>query len=119
MASNEMGESKRKHNLLFIDSGFGYGGSAIFLYNFLRRLNKEAFNPTVMFYFPPQGGEVKNIRNLGIKVLNLGMKPEKKQDYSFAVAISQGASTCIQIKGLYKLSEGCAGAHPTGSPGGY
>jgi glycosyltransferase involved in cell wall biosynthesis len=98
MASNEMGEGKRKDNLLFIDSGFGYGGSAIFLYNFLRRLNKEAFNPTVMFYFPPQGGEVENIRNLGIKVVNLGMNPEKKQDYSFAVAISQGQAHVSRLR---------------------
>jgi hypothetical protein len=66
MVSSEMCKGKKKHNLLFIDSGFGYGGSAVFLYNFLCRLNKETFNPMVVFYFPHQGKDVENIKDLGI-----------------------------------------------------
>jgi hypothetical protein len=57
----------KKRTLLFIDSGFGYGGSAVFLYNFLCGLNKETFNPTLAFYFPPQGKDVENIKDLGIE----------------------------------------------------
>jgi glycosyltransferase involved in cell wall biosynthesis len=93
-----MSKGKKKHNLLFIDSGFGYGGSAVFLYNFLCKLDKETFNPTVLFYFAPQGKDVENIKNLGIEVLNLGMRPEKKEDYSFAAAICQDQKNITKLK---------------------
>lgn len=97
-ALTEMRSDEKKYNLLFIDSGFGYGGSAVFLYNFLCKLNKETFNPTVVFYFPPQGKDVENIKDLGIEVFNVGMRPENKEDYSFSAAISQAQEHVPKLK---------------------
>jgi glycosyltransferase involved in cell wall biosynthesis len=82
-----MSAGKKKHNLLFIDSGFGYGGTAVFLYEFLHRLNREIFNPSVAFYYPTVGEVPKSIKDLGIEVISLGMKPE--ENYSPAESGSQ------------------------------
>jgi glycosyltransferase involved in cell wall biosynthesis len=84
-----MRSGTRRHNLLFLDSGFGYGGSAVFLYNLLCALDKETFKPAVVFYFSPHSQDVRNIKDLGVEVFNLRMRPEKRGDYSFAAVISQ------------------------------
>jgi glycosyltransferase involved in cell wall biosynthesis len=65
------------HNILFIDSGFGYGGSAAFLREFLHKLNRNVFNPIVAFYYPTEGEDVNNIKDLDVEVINLHMKAEK------------------------------------------
>jgi glycosyltransferase involved in cell wall biosynthesis len=72
-----MRRCEKSHNLLFIDSGYGYGGSAATLFSLLCALNRETFDPAVLFYFPAQGKDVENIKNLGIDVTNFGMRPER------------------------------------------
>jgi len=56
------------HNILFIESGTGWGGSASFLFSFTKYLDRKKFNPVVFFYCNGEGAFVKNIRSLGIKV---------------------------------------------------
>ena len=56
------------HNILFIESGGGWGGSSSYLYSFLKYLNKENFNPVVFFYRNREGPFVDKIRMLGVKV---------------------------------------------------
>lgn len=56
------------HNILFIESGGGWGGSSSYLYSFLKYLDRDKFNPVVFFYRNREGPFVDKIRALGIKV---------------------------------------------------
>ncbi len=56
------------HNILFIESGTGWGGSSAYLYSFLKYLNREKFIPVVFLYRNGEGPFVKDIRALGINV---------------------------------------------------
>lgn len=71
---------KKKYNLLFIESGLGYGGSSAFLYYFLPNLNKELFNPIVLFYYQTNGPDVQKIRTQGVEVSSLGVRPHQRID---------------------------------------
>lgn len=66
----------RFSNILFIDSGAGYGGSSMYLYYLLKYLDREKFNPFVAFYFFNNGSETKRIKSLGIPVFFLNDQPE-------------------------------------------
>jgi glycosyltransferase involved in cell wall biosynthesis len=89
-----------KHRILFVDSGFGYGGSTAFLYSFLNELNRTKFEPVVVYYFNAKGQLINQIRSLGIEVINLKMKAEQRQDYSLAgsIASPQKVSEVLKLK---------------------
>lgn len=57
-----------KHNILFIESGTGWGGSSSYLHSFLKYFDREKFNPLVFLYRNGEGPFVKEIRKLGIKI---------------------------------------------------
>lgn len=54
-------------NILYIESGSGFGGSSVCLYNFLRHLDKDRFRPLVVAY--ANGPNIEKIKELGIKTL--------------------------------------------------
>jgi glycosyltransferase involved in cell wall biosynthesis len=89
-----------KHRILFVDSGFGYGGSTSFLYSFLNKLNRLKFEPVVVYYFNAKGPLVNRIKSLGIEVINLGMKTKQRQDYSLegSIASTQRVSKILKLR---------------------
>ena len=94
-----------KHKILFVDSGFGYGGSTDFLYNFLNKLNRLKFEPVVVYYFNAKGELVNRIKNLGIEVINLKMKAQQRQDYSLGASIAspQKVSKTLKLKKYLRM----------------
>jgi len=93
-----MRRREKKHNLLFLDSGFGYGGSTIALFNTLRRLNREIFDPRVAFYFLPQGKDLNKIKDLGIEIFDLGMGSEKEKNYSSVTTVDQARQHVAKLR---------------------
>lgn len=48
-------------NILICESGLGYGGSASYLYSFLKYLDKATFQPIILFYHKGQGPFISKI----------------------------------------------------------
>lgn len=61
---------------MFIDSGSGYGGSTIFMYYMLKYLDRQKYDPIVMYYFYNEGQDLKKIRSLEIPIYFLTKKRE-------------------------------------------
>jgi len=59
----------KKINVLFFESGEGFGGSAKSLFIFLKNLNPEIFTPTVLVIH--KGPFIKEIENLGVELYKL------------------------------------------------
>ncbi len=73
-------EMRNKHNVLFLESGLGYGGSSIFLHYFLKNLDSELFRPSVAFYYQTDGPDISKIQALGTEFTDLGIKPYQRID---------------------------------------
>lgn len=66
-----MSSAKRPLNILFLESGEGFGGSSNFLYYMLKYLDKKRFNPIVVFYHFTKGPYVQKIKSLDIEIIFL------------------------------------------------
>ena len=54
-------------NILFVESGSGFGGSSVCLYNILRCLDKSKFYPLVLYY--NYGPNIEKIKSCGVKTI--------------------------------------------------
>jgi len=70
-----------KINVLFIEPGFGYGGSTMFLLYTLKALNKEKFNPHILFYYRAYGPDIKKFFTYGFKPISLNYDVTKRRDF--------------------------------------
>lgn len=61
----------KRHRILFIDSGKGYGGPTKFLFYLLSYLDRRKFEPWVAFYYHNDGSDTKKIQELGVPVVFL------------------------------------------------
>src|SRR3989338_3370932 len=86
-------------NILFIESGTGWGGSSAYLYSFLKNLNKEKFNPIVFLYRNGEGPFVKDIQALGIRYSFF-----KKQEMDKNLKVNF-AMKSIWLEKIKKISE--------------
>ena len=71
-------------NVLFVDSGSGHGGSASYLYSFLKFIDRSRFSPYVLLYNYSEAPRINEIKNLGIEVIfltNQSKKEEKAKGY--------------------------------------
>ncbi len=93
-----------RHRILFVDSGFGYGGSTVFLYSFLNKINRSKFEPVVAYYFSPIGQLVNEMKSLGIEVINLKTRPEQRQDYSLEGSTTRprNVSKILKLKKYFR-----------------
>lgn len=62
---------KQRYRVLFIAADRGYGGSSALLYNSLKHLDRQRFEPFAAFYHYNDSLNTQRTRKLGIKVLFL------------------------------------------------
>jgi glycosyltransferase involved in cell wall biosynthesis len=74
-----MTENPKRHNILFMEAGSGRGGSSMFLYYFLKYLDRKKFQPFVAFYFHNSGPDTARIKGLGIPVFFLNNRREPSE----------------------------------------
>lgn len=66
----------RRYRVLYIENASGVGGSVISLYRLVQRLDRERYEPIVLFHRP--NGYAAKFRELGVDVLHLGSaSPER------------------------------------------
>ncbi len=64
--------TSRPIRLLILEAGFGYGGSSISLYYFLKFLDKAKFDVTCAFYDANPGPDFEKIKTTDVEVITLG-----------------------------------------------
>jgi glycosyltransferase involved in cell wall biosynthesis len=62
-------------NLMIFESGGGQGGSAAYLYSFLKLIDKNIFNTTIVFKKYVKGSFIEKISDLGVHILRTDEMP--------------------------------------------
>jgi glycosyltransferase involved in cell wall biosynthesis len=62
------------HNILFIEAGYGKGGSSTALAYELEHINRNKFKPIVCFYHRGFKNDVHKIKDLGVDVIELDLR---------------------------------------------
>lgn len=96
-----MSDRSRRSKILFVEAGEGKGGSSIFLYYLLKYLDREKFDPFVVFNFYNTGPDTMKIQSLGVPVFFLNTR-KTSNDY-LALSILSGNSQSIVIHKIMVL----------------
>lgn len=90
--------------VLFIDSGSGYGGSTIAMYYILKYLDREKYDPVVMYYFFNDGKDLNKIKSLRIPVYFLSKDKEPVHYVPFKFLLGKSKNKFIhEIKVIIRF----------------
>ena len=73
------------YNILFVEGGRGAGGSSNYLWYFLKYLDREVFNPLVLFYRQYDGPDIEKIKSLGIEIFFIESNVDSHKESSTKV----------------------------------